>query len=334
MNSADETADRALQHGLAAVPLSAAALQRIRAATYIEWRATTRSAPRPRRWRQSVAAAALAMVAIGVGWFAMLKISTPELGTTLGRLERVEKPGVFEHRTLSSNLRILAGDMLRSGQTVQVQGGALVALVGGGTLRLAANTGIEIKSDRYIKVIQGAVYLDLPATMNRADRFVIETPVGNFEHIGTQFEVVVDGDQTRLRVREGSVRWRSVTAETVANAGTEVMFDRSGELTRRPISGVGRDWAWTEALAQDFTIENRSLADFLNWVARETGRKLVLVDSATRQRVATTRLHGSVEGLTLIEALSSVIASTSLRFDLADASIRVSSVRESPPPTK
>ena len=82
-------------------------------------------------------------------------------------------------------------------------------------------------------------------------------------------------------------------------------------------------------MAPDIDIENRPLQEFLEWVARETGRKLVMADDATRRQVGTIRMHGNVRGLTPMEALMAVMASTSLRFDLPAGVIRVSFAGES-----
>jgi hypothetical protein len=65
--------------------------------------------------------------------------------------------------------------------------------------------------------------------------------------------------------------------------------------------------------------------DFLQWTARETGRRLDIADEATEHAIGRTRLHGSVRGLTPLEALGRVLSATSLRFDLREDAIRVSS---------
>jgi hypothetical protein len=63
-------------------------------------------------------------------------------------------------------------------------------------------------------------------------------------------------------------------------------------------------------------------------VARESGRKLVLADDEARKQSASIRMHGSVHGLTPMQALSAVMATTELRYDLPDGQIRVSFASE------
>ena len=167
----------------------------------------------------------------------------------------------------------------------------------------------------------------------RSDAFRVVTDAGEFRHEGTQFAVAIVEGQTRLRVREGSVLWRADAGDSTVHAGTEVIIDRNGKATRRSIATAGRDWAWTESMAPEVAIENRPLLEFLEWFARETGRKLV-IDDAARKQAASIRMHGNVRGLTVTEALSAVMATTTLRYELPEGVIRVSSTRESTtPPT-
>jgi hypothetical protein len=72
-------------------------------------------------------------------------------------------------------------------------------------------------------------------------------------------------------------------------------------------------------------IEGRPLVDFLQWAAARTGRRLVLADAGARRQVATIHMHGSIRGLTVFEALSAVMASTSLHFEMSPAALRISS---------
>ena len=95
-----------------------------------------------------------------------------------------------------------------------------------------------------------------------------------------------------------------------------------------PIGNSGQDWHWIVQPTPDLDIDNLTLGEFLAWVARESGRKLVLVDDEARKQAATMRVHGSVHGLTPLQALSAVMTTTDLRYDLPDGKIRVSSAGE------
>ena len=56
-------------------------------------------------------------------------------------------------------------------------------------------------------------------------------------------------------------------------------------------------------------------------------------DDAARKQTATILMHGNVHGLTAVEALTAVMAATTLRFELPEGVIRVSSARESSAPS-
>jgi hypothetical protein len=193
---------------------------------------------------------------------------------------------------------------MRSGHTFGF-GDSLVALAGA-NLRVARASAIKLISANAVEPDRG----ELSSTFRRRPRetFMVITPAGEFRHVGTQFAVAIVGGATRLRVREGTVRWHAAegdSADTTVDAGTEVMIERGKAVTRQEIAAAGRDWAWAEAMAPEMDIENRPLLEFLSWAARETGRTLVLGDDAARRQAATIRMHGNVRGLTTIEAARS-----------------------------
>jgi ferric-dicitrate binding protein FerR (iron transport regulator) len=272
------------------------------------------------------AAAAVAVLALAVGWNSFMP-NTANSGVVLGTLARAEAPGIVESRYLR-DVNFVVGSPLRTGQSLDARGDSLVALAGGGNLRVARASAVEVVAANAIKLERGELYVDIPPGSRGSDRFMVATPAGEFRHVGTQFAIALVNGATRLRVREGSVLWHASDGDSTVNAGTEVLIDRGRAVTRRPIATAGRDWAWAESMAPDFEIENRPLQEFLEWFARETGRKLVISDDAVRKQVATIRMHGNVHGLTAMEALSAVMSATTLRFELPEGVIRVSSARE------
>lgn len=333
-NGEDAAAERALRDGLRAPTLSPEAMQRIRAATHAEWSAAVQApvaAPSRRRWLSLAAAATVAMLAAAIGWNVFLTNPTGS-GAILGEVARVDSPGVVESRYLLRDVALALGSPLRAGQTLEVRGDALVTLAGGGNLRVARASSIEVLAANAVRLERGELYVDIPPGSRDSDRFMVVTPAGEFRHVGTQFAVAIVNGMTRLRVREGSVQWHATEGDSTVDAGTEVTIDRSQTVMRRPIATAGREWAWAETLAPDIEIENRPLQEFLDWFSRETGRKLVLADRAVREQTATIRMHGNVRGLTAIEALSAVMAATTLRFELPEGMIRVSSARDSTTP--
>jgi len=334
-NAEEGGAERALREGLRTPALSPEAMQRIRAATQSEWRAHVEApAQVPARTRRLslAAAASVLMLAAAIGWN-VFTTNTGQSGEILGELARAETPGLVESHYLRRDVALAAGAPLHAGQVLDVRGDALVTLDGGGNLRVARASSIQVLAVNAVKLERGELYVDIPPGSHASARFMVVTPAGEFRHVGTQFAVAIVNGMTRLRVREGSVQWHATEGDSTVDAGTEVTIDSNRTVTHRPITTAGREWAWAESLAPDIEIENRPLQEFLVWFSRETGRKLVLADDTVRNQAASIRMHGNVRGLTAMEALSAVMAATTLRFELPEGVIRVSSARESTTPS-
>ena len=204
---------------------------------------------------------------------------------------------MFESRTLRSDVLLVAGAKLHVGQVFEVRGDSLVNLSGGGNMRVARATAIEVDSENAISLERGELYVDIPPGSRTSAAFRVVTEAGEFRHEGTQFAVAIVDGATRLRVREGQVLWRADGGDSTVDAGTEVIIDRNGKATRRSIPTAGRDWAWTETMTPDVAIENRPLLEFLEWFARETGSQARDRRRSAQQATAI-RMHGNVHGLT------------------------------------
>ncbi len=320
----DGDAERALRDGLKASALSAAAMQRIRQATEQEWRTAVRAPATRRPHAFSIAASAAGILAVSLWAFFALQTG-PAAGEVFGRVVAVEHPGLVEPKRFGRDVQLAAGTSLRVGQKLEARGDTVVNLEAGGNLRIARTSAIEVHAPDVIALTQGELYVDIPPGAHSASAFRVQTSAGEFRHVGTQFALMISEGQTRLRVREGQVVWRAASGDSTVAAGTEVTIGPDGKATRRPVSTAGRDWTWTEAMAPDVVIENRPLIEFLQWFARETGRTLD-IDERSREQAATILMHGSVKGLTVPEALSAVMSTTSsLRYELPEGVIRVSS---------
>jgi hypothetical protein len=328
----DDAADQALRSGLRANALSAEAMARIRRATEAEWRAQVEAAPAPprRRWMPLAAAASVVTLLAAGALTLYLNDQRAASGALLGTVARVEAPGLQRTQWLRQDVPLPEGSELRVSQDLDARGDALITLSGGGNLRVARASSFEITSPDAIRLDRGELYVDIPPGSRASAQFTVITGDGEFRHVGTQFSVAVGNQQTRLRVREGTVVWRATGGDSRVDAGTEVTIGANGEQ-RRAIPTTGREWTWAESLAPDIDIENRPLREFLDWFSRETGRKLVLADDSVRRQVGSIRMHGNIRGLTAMEALSAVMASTTLHYELPEGSIRVSSVSDSRP---
>lgn len=325
----DDAADQALRTGLHANALSAEAMQRIRRATEAEWRAQVDAAPAPsrRRWLPLAAAASVVTLMAAATLTLYVNDQRAAAGALLGTVARVEAPGLQQTQWLRNDVPLPEGADLRVFQHLDARGDSLITLAGGGNLRVARASAFEVTSPDAIRLERGELYVDIPPGSRASAQFTVITSDGEFRHVGTQFAVAVTNRQTRLRVREGAVVWHAAGGDSRVEAGTEVTISSSGEQ-RRAIPTTGREWTWAESLAPEIDIENRPLREFLEWFSRETGRKLVLADESARTQAARIRMHGNIRGLTAMEALSAVMASTTLHYELPEGAIRVSSARD------
>lgn len=312
----DPATARILSESLRRAPLDEAAYARIRVAAAAEWRTST---PRrlgwtpARRWSVVVLAASIVM-ALAVALVATRPAHPVQV---LGALTR---GGLVQHSLLAADRVLPPGSPLLTGENLTTITAALVKVNGGGTLRIAPNSQIQVTAMDGITLQAGEIYVDLPP---RSTSVWVQTSYGRVEHVGTQFDVTVS-QGLRIRVREGQVRLTTAAQVQLAGAGTELLL-HNGRVQQHTIATHGADWSWVEALEPDYSIDNRPLIEFLQWSARETGRHLQFADDRTRKLTESVRLHGSIGGLSPQAALETVLATTTLRYELAGDTIKVSS---------
>ncbi len=329
-DAAETVLEQILVKHLVARPLDAEALSRVRAAVEEAWRETARPSESRgargsvHRWRSWAGLAAAACVlAMVIGLFVVgQRVDRREAIGSLARADygTIEKgEPFFRHRTLR------VGDAVRVGDDLSAHGGALILLAQGGTLRIAAGSVFAVANASQLQLRHGAIYVDKPVGLANAGRLRVATRAGLVEHVGTEFEVLSDEQMVRIRVREGQVRFSGSSGVQLASAGTELVAAADGQVTRQSVPTYGRDWQWTVALAPDFPVEGRSLDDYLQWISRELGRKVVFADERTRESAQRTILHGPVRSPATLDALAEVLSSTSLTYELAGGVIRVHS---------
>jgi hypothetical protein len=302
-----------------------AALQRLRDAASREWVLAIDSPRRSTAWKkQAVAlAAALAILVIGAAWY-VWPVSSPH---AFGVVARVEAGGGEIAKNALQRRPLKAGLTLNVGEELVTHGPVLIALASGGTLRVAPDTVLELTSPSESELQRGLIYLDWPPGHAAAAPFGVSTRAGLVQHVGTEFEVLSNDQIVRIRVREGQVQLRSASQQTLIDAGTQLTANRDGSVIQSPIASYGRDWLWVTALAPDYEIEGQPLVNFLQWAARELGRPLKFADDHAREVAEHTILHGSIKGREPLDALGSVLSTTSLTYEIRGDTIWVQSGR-------
>ncbi len=289
-----------------------------------EWRAIVAGRRGARRRVGSFALAASVLVAAFALWFVALRpdaaagpVATMAVALNDVRVRSGWLQG-WEPATAGRSLK--AGESLETGP----DGRAGISIPGIASARLDHDTRIRLASAERLVIERGALYVDSGTGAPGDSRLAVETPTGSLRHIGTQYEVRLDGSDVRVRVREGRVEWQSKSgAVERGDAGEQFTIAADGAVKRMQSARYGQTWDWIASTTPAIDIEGRPLADFLAWAGRELGREVVFASPEIRQETAAIVVHGSVAGLTPQQALDAVLATTSVRGSLGQGRIVV-----------
>ena len=165
------------------------------------------------------------------------------------------------------------------------------------SLRIDRHTRVRFDGRDQVTLFAGALYVD-SGGINAVSALRIETPAGEVRHVGTQFQVQVSGHVTRVRVREGRVLLTPASGVvTDIAAGDELRIAGDDLQWQRGLPSFGTEWEWSAGIAPALEIENRPLAEFVTWMAREQGWQIRYSDETLQQRAFDIRLHGSLDSL-------------------------------------
>jgi ferric-dicitrate binding protein FerR (iron transport regulator) len=267
---------------------------RAREAAERSWQRMLKERPRSRVRVPLALAATLALVL--TGWYAWTQREAAQPPVIVARVAAVDGGARIQRgrawRSATPNSELAAGTIL------QTDGGRTAAAIANAlSLRLDHDTRLRFDAADHVTLLRGALYVD-SGGLGLGPPLTIGTPAGEVRHIGTQFQVEVSGDSTRIRVREGRVALRrdDAIARTVA-AGDALEVRGDEEHWQHGLPTFGPAWEWSAVLAPALTIEDRPLAEFLAWMAREHGWQLHFGDELQQRHAQEIHLHGSLEGL-------------------------------------
>jgi hypothetical protein len=291
---------------------------RVRAAVHDRWQAGVRArAVRRRAWFAAAvtAAAAAAVLLIRVARVDPTPAPVPGVVATVERvagipyLVRPAGSSVAERVRLAPGGSVAAGEWIETGEAAR----AALRLNDGASVRLDLLSRARLISSTVIELAAGAVYLD---TGREATRLEVRTPLGSVHDIGTQFEVRLLAQAVRIRVRSGMVELRRGGEPIAARAGTELTASAAGAVSQA-IAPTGEDWAWAVSLGATFAIEGRTVAAFLEHVAREQGWVVRYGDPGLTRDASAIILHGSIAGLAPQDAVAVALSASGLghRFE-------------------
>lgn len=302
-------------------------MERARAAAHVAWeKMLERESARrsvPRAWGWAVGLAAAASVVLAVIFFRAPEADAPAVAT----VERVEGSVLMEPAD-DAPFALRAGIQIAAGARVVTRQGRVALSLGAFSLRVDRGTTFEL-GDGELTLQQGAIYVDTGTAVSVPSTLRIVTPEGEVRHVGTQYQVLVQGEKTVVRVREGNVRIdrRDDTPVERVHANEEVVLVRGQSAVRRAVSAHGPQWRWSTELAPPFDIEGRSLAELLAWLTRENGWQLEYATPAARGAAAEVLLHGGRATAASPETLKRIAAITGFSFSAEDGVLRVSDAR-------
>ncbi len=320
-NAAGSPDDKLAQLLAKAGPRSAppAAMEaEVRAAVHAEWLHLTqvRKARQQRRW---LSAAAALLTVVGAGWLTLnMRGNVSDApAVLLATITQAQGSVLLNDGAASVSSDIHGGDSLRT----RSDGGVRVTLVNGTSVRIDRGTQLHWLDGNALQLQQGAIYID---SRNNAAALTIRTARGDVTHLGTRYLVAADAQNLRVAVREGKVAIQTGTAQVTVDALQLVQLSEGGSIQRSDLGMSDALWQWADALAQPFALENRSVAEFLEWVSRETGYELSYASDAARQAAALTLLHGGPTRQAPLQALQTVLAATDFRVSVQDRHLLIS----------
>jgi ferric-dicitrate binding protein FerR (iron transport regulator) len=297
--------------------------QAVRKAIHAQWAQMTRRR-KIRRAAIAFASAASVVLAVIVG---LNLTQSPELPGPAIELAVIEKKtGTVESTLATANIsQPLASDsVIGTGQSITTGSDSRLGVrwISGESVRLDQNTDILVHSATEIELLVGQIYLDTDQADSDSG-LVIRTPAGAVRHLGTRYLTSVGDSGLSVSVREGRVQLQAAGLNALAEAGEQMNLDSNGVYRRASIPTFGPLWQWTESLAPAFASDGRTMDEFLDWVARESGRELEYRSASAEEMARGTILRGKVD-MEPMKALSVVLQTSDLESEINGGSIVVS----------
>lgn len=280
--------------------ISADVEQRVYSKVREEWEQTSKGSGAV-RWAIPFALAASVLVAIA------LNSPNTELP--------VRSVGTY----VQSGASIVVGDLIET----DMDSGQSVALNGDISLRVDKNTRLEVGDKGEFTLLAGRIYVDTGDRIYQDRHVIVHTANGTATDIGTQFSVAFVNTDMSVAVREGQVDLSAGQQSSSAMRGEKMTLRSGGSIEIDEVQVAGAEWDWAVALAPQFELDDHTLLEFLKWVSRETGMELVFDSDETRAVARVSKSHGSIDGLTPLEAVQAVLATTQFVYTIDGKTISI-----------
>ncbi|MBL4681480.1 MAG: FecR domain-containing protein [Pseudomonadales bacterium] len=184
-------------------------------------------------------------------------------------------------------------------------------LQNGMDVRVGEDTEIEIVNLDTIFLSTGTLYVDSNSTVSGSETDIsIRTPFGQAVDIGTQFLVQVTPQQWRVQVRDGKVEMKDDNEVFLLESGYRLEISESDTVTKSPIESHDDSWQWIKNVSAPFQLEGATLDHYLEWISKESGKKIKYRSESAHEAASKTILHGSATNLASMDTLSNIISTT------------------------
>ena len=279
---------------------------RVRSAVHASWQEEVANNQRP-GWLRYAAAVAV----IGIAAYVGVTLQAPAPQPALAQVDMGQSS--LQISLDGKRWSALSDEALVEGNHLKADGPVSLSFENGINLRLDKGTALALSGAHEVRLSAGSLYFD--SYGGEAEMpFRVQTPYGQAADIGTQFMVTSSASGWSVQVREGLVEIEDDGFETAVRPGQRLVIAQDNVVEQSVVEPHDESWRWVEQSRPAYSIDGRTIAEFLTWAARETGRELRYNSESARQIAERERLHGSIENLTADESLDYVLSTTDLEL--------------------
>ena len=302
---------------------------RVKVAVREQWIDQVRQGRRRRRMWAAAAVAAAASLALAIPFLGGRPGSDAVPPRTAATVESLQGSGwIAADRGGREAARrpLKRGDVVTSRSRVGSDEGGRVALrlSTGHSLRLDRGTVLRIEEASDVMLEAGSVYVDSGDGAARAGSRVMRTRLGVVREIGTLYEVRLTDGGLRVRVREGRVALDVGSQVREVAAAGELALGEDGTVASRRIAIHGPEWDWIAPVTTVPELDGMNPRALLEWVARERGWRLRFDTEELARTAGRITLDGSLERLSLDQALDAVLPTCGLSYRLEEDALVIS----------
>jgi hypothetical protein len=228
--------------------------------------------------------------------------------------------------TLQANETVFSNSMFKTTDDSYVA----LKLTDGSEIRIADNTQLSW-SEQTITLLQGKIYHDTDdALATEVAPLTIATVNGSVQHIGTRYMVSQNGNDVAVAVRSGSVKLTAANTQTAEELTIEhsqlAKINQQGEVAVEPVTAFDPLWDWTFVAQAGFDLENKSLFQFVQWFAEQSG---LTVDWQNHEsQTKRVRLQGNIKNMQPELAINTVFQSTQFNYEIENGVLQINNQKK------